>query len=107
MYIHTLQNQHVLVETLKQADYLVEEVLHEFRDAYVVVVSVDEQHLLEVFELGDGVVTVPHCLTTLFTHDTWRSTQRVVIYLCCFFRLYLWEKNTYRMFCLNYYYSTV
>lgn len=72
---------------MKEADYLVEEVLHKFRDAYVVVVSMDEQHLLEVFELGDGVVTVPHCLTTLFTHDTWRSTQKVVIYLYRYFRL--------------------
>lgn len=53
--------------------HLVEEVLHEFGDAYVVIVSVDEQHLLEVFELWDGVVAVPHCLTTLLTHDPWRG----------------------------------
>lgn len=56
-------------------DYLVEEVLHKFRDAYVVIVSMDKQHLLEVFEFRDGVVTVPHCLTTLLTHDTCRDTQ--------------------------------
>lgn len=49
--------------------HLVEEVLHELGDSYVVIVSVDEQHLLEVFELGDGVVAVPNCLTTLLTHD--------------------------------------
>lgn len=43
--------------------------MYKFRDAYVVIVSVDEQHLLEVFELRDGVVAVPHCLATLLTHN--------------------------------------
>lgn len=55
--------------------HLVEEVLHKFRDAYVVIVSMDKQHLLEVFELRDGVVTVPHCLTTLLTHDPCPGTK--------------------------------
>lgn len=50
--------------------HLVEEVLDQLGDAYVVIVSVDKQHLLEVLELGDGIVAVPHCLATLFTHDT-------------------------------------
>lgn len=31
--------------------------------------SVDQQHLLKVFELWDGIVTVPHCLATLLSHD--------------------------------------
>lgn len=49
--------------------YLVEEVLNQLRDADVVIMSVDEQHLLQVFKLGDGVVAVPHGLTPLLTHD--------------------------------------
>lgn len=49
--------------------HLVEEVLDQLGNAYVVIVSVDEQHLLEVFKLGDGVVAVPHCLAALFTHN--------------------------------------
>lgn len=56
----------------EETDYLVEEILHQFRDAYVVIVSVDQQHLLEVFELWDGVVTVPRCLATLLSHDALR-----------------------------------
>ncbi|TNN56864.1 hypothetical protein EYF80_032960 [Liparis tanakae] len=58
-----------------RTNYLVEEVLHEFRDADVVIVSVDEEHLLEVFELGDGVVAVPHCLAPLLTHDALGRTE--------------------------------
>lgn len=50
--------------------HLVEEVLNKFGDAYVVVVSMDEQHLLEVLELRDGVVTVPHSLAALLAHYT-------------------------------------
>lgn len=59
--------------------YLVEEVLHQFRDAYVVVVSMDEKHLLEVFKLWDGVVAVPHRLAALLTHDAWRVRAGFVV----------------------------
>lgn len=34
--------------------------------------SVDQQHLLEVFELWDGIVTVPHRLATFLSHDALR-----------------------------------
>lgn len=53
----------------EETNYLVEEILHKLRDAYIVIVSVDQQHLLKVFELWDGIVTVPHCLATLLSHD--------------------------------------
>lgn len=53
----------------EKTNYLVEEILHKLRDAYIVIVSVDQQHLLKVFELWDGVVTVSHCLATLLPHD--------------------------------------
>lgn len=65
-----LQHLAITSSYTNQRRYLVEEVLNEFRDAYVVVVSMDEQHLLEVFELRDGVVAVPHSLPALLTHDT-------------------------------------
>lgn len=54
----------------RQGPHLVEEVLHKLRDSYVVIVSVDQQHLFEVFKLWDGIVAVSNGLTTLLTHDT-------------------------------------
>lgn len=57
------------LEGALRSPYLVEEVLHQLGDADVVVVAVDQQHLLQVFELGDGVVAVPRCLAALLTHD--------------------------------------
>lgn len=35
----------------------------------------DQQHLLEVFELWDGIVTVPHRLATFLSHDALRVVQ--------------------------------
>lgn len=53
--------------------YLVEEVLNELSDSDVIVVAVNEQHLLQVFELRDGVVAVPRRLSAFFTHDALRG----------------------------------
>lgn len=55
--------------TAPLAAYLVEEVLNQLGNPDVIVVSVNQQHLLQVFELWDGVVAVPCRLTTFFTHD--------------------------------------
>lgn len=57
-------------EYTRTVSYLVEEVLNKFRDSDVVVMAMNEQHLLQMFELRDGVVTVPRRLTALFTHNS-------------------------------------
>lgn len=49
--------------------YLVEEVLDQLSNSDVVVVPVNQQHLLQVFELGNCIVAVTGRLTPLFTHD--------------------------------------
>lgn len=49
--------------------HLVEEILDQLSDSDVVVVPVNQQHLLQVFELGNCIVAVTGCLTPLFTHD--------------------------------------
>ena len=52
------------------AAYLVKEVLHQVCNANIVEMPVSQQKFLEVLEFGDGIITVPHCLSTLFTFDT-------------------------------------
>lgn len=52
-----------------RCSYLVEEVLNELSDSDVVVVTMNEQDLFQVFELRNGVVTVSCCLSALLTHD--------------------------------------
>lgn len=49
---------------------LVKEILHQVCNADIVEMSMSQQELLEVLEFGDGVIAVPHSLTTLFTFDT-------------------------------------
>lgn len=49
--------------------HLVEEVLDQLSDSDVVVVPVNQEHLLQVFELGNCIVAVTGRLTPLFTHD--------------------------------------
>lgn len=88
----------------KQTNYLVEEILHKLRDAYIVIVSVDQEHLLKVFELWDGIVTVPHCLPTLLSHDALtvmviRSHRKIYI-MVIFFQpilktLVMWQTNPF------------
>lgn len=53
--------------------YLVEEVLNKLSYSDVIVVAMNEQHLLQVFELRDGIVTVPGRLSAFFTHDALRK----------------------------------
>lgn len=55
--------------------YLVKEILHQVCNAYIVEMPMSQQKFLEVLEFGNGVVTVPHCLTTLFPLDTWNSNK--------------------------------
>lgn len=49
---------------------LVKEILHQVCNADIVEMPMSQQELLEVLEFGDGVIAVPHSLTTLFTFDT-------------------------------------
>lgn len=58
--------------------HLVEEVLHQLSDADVVEMSMHQQHLLQVFELWDGVVTVPRRLEPLLTHDALEDRKGLV-----------------------------
>lgn len=50
--------------------YLIEEVLDQLSDSDVIVVPVNQQHLLQMFELGNCIVTVTGRLTALFTHNS-------------------------------------
>lgn len=59
--------------------YLVEEVLNQFGNPDVIVVSVNQKDLLQVFELRDGVVAVPCRLPTFFSHDALWEKDKLLI----------------------------
>lgn len=64
------QKQATSGKTSMTGSNLVKEILHQVCNANIVEMSMSQQELLEVLEFGDGVIAVPHSLTTLFTLDT-------------------------------------
>lgn len=66
--------------TRPTGSYLVEEVLNQFGNPDVIVVSVNQKDLLQVFELRDGVVAVPCRLPTFFTHDALWEKDKLLKY---------------------------
>lgn len=49
--------------------YLVKKILYQMCDANIVKMPMSQQKFLEVLEFGDSIITVSHCLPTLFTLD--------------------------------------
>lgn len=52
------------------SSYLVKEILDQMSNANVVEMTMCQQKFLEVLDFRDGIITVPHCLPTLFALDT-------------------------------------
>lgn len=58
--------------------YLVEEVLHQLGYSDIIVMAVHQQHLLQVLKFWNCIVTVAGCLSSLLTHDAYKTMNRLV-----------------------------
>lgn len=54
---------------MREKLYLVEEVLHQLGYSDIVVMTVHQQHLLQVLKFRNCIVAVAGCLSSLLTHD--------------------------------------
>lgn len=53
--------------------YLIKEILHQVCNANIVEMPMSQQKFLEVLQFGDGIITVPHRLSTLFPLNAWNT----------------------------------